>query len=51
MKANDLFDVMGGIVLVALATTLVSSRNTARQITALGNAFSGSITAALGRNA
>lgn len=48
MKANSIFDVMGGIVLVALVTTIVTSRNTARQITAAGNAFSGSIKAALG---
>ncbi len=49
MKANDVFDVLGGIVLVALATTIVSSRNTAGQISALGTAFSGSIAAALGK--
>lgn len=49
MKVNSFFDVLGAIVLVALVTSLVSSRNTARQITALGNAFSGSIRAALGR--
>jgi uncharacterized protein YejL (UPF0352 family) len=48
MKANDIFDVMGGIVFVALITTIVTSRNTASQITALGNAFSGSIQSALG---
>lgn len=46
---DKIADVAGGIVLVALATTLVASPNTARQITALGNAFSGSIRAALGR--
>lgn len=49
MKADDLFDVLGGIVLVALVTTIVTSRNTAGQITAAGNAFSGSIAAALGK--
>lgn len=42
-------DIAGGIVLVALATTLVASPNTAKQITALGNAFAGSIRAALGK--
>jgi uncharacterized protein YejL (UPF0352 family) len=51
MNANNIFDVMGGIVLVALVTTIVTSRNTASQITAVGNAFSGSIQAALGRGA
>ncbi len=49
MRANDMFDVLGGIVFVALVTTIVSSRNTAGQITAAGRAFSGSISAALGK--
>jgi hypothetical protein len=49
MKADNLFDVMGGIVLVALVTTVVTSRNTAGQITAAGNAFSSTIAAALGK--
>lgn len=49
MKANSIFDVLGGIVLVALATTIVTSRYTASQITASGNAFSGTIAAALGK--
>lgn len=49
MKADDIFDVLGGIVLVALATTIVSSRNTAGQITAAGSAFSSVIAAALGK--
>jgi uncharacterized protein YejL (UPF0352 family) len=49
MKADNLFDVMGGIVLVALVTTVVTSRNTAAQITAAGNAFSSTIAAALGK--
>lgn len=40
---------MGGIVLVALATTLVTSRNTATIVTSLGNAFTGSIAASLGK--
>lgn len=44
-------DIAGAIVFVALVTTLVSSPRTAQQITALGNAFSGSIRAALGPNA
>lgn len=47
MRFNDIFDVLGGIVVVALVTTIVSSRNTAGQITAAGNAFSGSLRAAL----
>lgn len=49
MNANNLFDVLGGVVLVALATTVVTSRYTAGQITAAGNAFSGLIQSALGK--
>lgn len=49
MKADDIFDVAGGIVLVALATTLVTSRNTAGIVSAIGNAFSGAISSALGK--
>lgn len=49
MNASNIFEVMGGIVLVALVTTIVTSRNTAQQITAAGNAFSSSISAALGK--
>lgn len=49
MKSGDIFDVLGGIVLVALVTTIVSSKNTAAQVSALGGAFSGSIAAALGK--
>lgn len=49
MKADNLFDVLGGIVLVALVTTIVTSPQTARQITAGGNAFGGVLAAALGK--
>lgn len=41
-------DIMTAIVFVALATTLVAHKNTAGDITAAGNAFSGSIKAATG---
>lgn len=49
MKFDDFFDVMGGIVIVALATTIVSRPGSAKVVTAMGNAFQGSIRAALGR--
>lgn len=41
-------DIVGGIVLVAMVTTIVAHKNTSQDVTALGNAFSGSIRAALG---
>lgn len=49
MKADDLFDVLGGVILVALVTTIVTSPNTAKQITAAGGAFGGVLAAALGK--
>ncbi len=45
---NQLFNVMGAIVTVALVTTIVSRPNSAAVINSMGNAFSGSIRAALG---
>jgi hypothetical protein len=49
VKFDDVFDVLGGIVFIGIITAIVSSRNTAGQITAAGNAFAGSIRAALGK--
>lgn len=49
MRFDDVFDVLGGIVLVAMATTIVSRRTTAGVVTAFGRAFSGAINSALGR--
>jgi len=41
-------DIVGGIVLVAMVTTIVAHKNTSQDVSALGTAFSGSIRAALG---
>ena len=49
MRTDNIFDVLGGLVLVALATTIVTSRYTAAQITAAGNATSGVFASALGK--
>jgi uncharacterized membrane protein len=43
------FNVLGSIVTVALVTTIVTGKNSSQVINALGNAFSGSIKAAMGR--
>lgn len=48
MQWGRLFDILGMIVGVALATVLVTSKNTASIITAAGNSFSTSIKAAMG---
>lgn len=49
MKFDDIFDVLGGIVVVALATTIVSRRETARVVSSFGKAFSDSLLAAQGK--
>lgn len=46
---NRLFDILGSIVTVALVTAIVSQANSAAVIRAMGDAFSGSIRAALGK--
>jgi len=50
MKAGNLVDVAAAIVTVALVTAIVSSGNSANIVSSVGNAFSGSIKAALGRS-
>ena len=49
MRAENIFDVLGGIVLVAMVTTVVTSKYTAQQISAAGNAMGGLIAASLGK--
>lgn len=46
---DRVFNVLGAIVTVALVTTIVSRPTSAQVITSMGNAFSGSIRAALGK--
>jgi fucose permease len=49
MNADKLFNVLGAIVGVALATTLVIHPNTSRVVDSAGRAFSNSLRAAMGR--
>lgn len=49
MNADKAFNVIGAIVTVALVTTIVSRPTSAQVIRAFGEAFSGSIRAAMGR--
>lgn len=49
MKAGSVIDVAAAIVTVAMVTAIVSSGNSANIISSVGNAFSGSIRAAMGR--
>lgn len=49
MNADKIANVLGAIVTVALVTTIVSRSTSAGVIRAFGDAFSGSIRAALGK--
>jgi hypothetical protein len=49
MQIGRIFDILGAIVGVGLATVLVTSPNTASVISAFGSSFSSSIKAAMGR--
>lgn len=49
MSGDRMFNVIGAIVTVALVTTIVSRPQSANVIRAMGQAFAGSIRAAMGR--
>ena len=49
MNGDKIANVLGAIVTVALVTTIVSRSTSAQVIRAFGDAFSGSIRAALGK--
>jgi hypothetical protein len=48
MEFGRIFDIASAIVTVALVTVLVTGKNTAAVIGAFGNAFAGSLRAAMG---
>jgi hypothetical protein len=43
MKVKDIWDIFGGILLVAIIAVILTKKNTASDITATGNAFSGAL--------
>jgi hypothetical protein len=49
VNADKAFNVIGSIVTVAMVTVVVSSPGTANVIRAFGEAFSGSLRAAMGK--
>lgn len=49
MQFGRIFDILGAIVGVALATVVVGNPNSANTIKAFGSAFSGSLSAAMGK--
>ena len=43
MKVNSVFDIFGGLLVIALVATILTKPNTARDIQAAGSAFTGSL--------
>lgn len=49
MKTDNIFDILGLVVILAIITDIVTSKNTAGIVTSGGNAFSNIINSALGK--
>lgn len=49
MKFNSFFDVLGGFIMLAIVTDIVTSKNTAGIVTSSGNAFANITKSALGK--
>ena len=49
MNVNDIWDIFGGILVLALVATILTKQNTASDVNAAGNAFTGAIKASEGR--
>jgi hypothetical protein len=49
MNLDRVFNIAGSIVVVALVTVIVTSKNSAHIISATGGAFTNSLRAAMGR--
>lgn len=43
MKVNNVFDIVGGILVIALVATILTKQNTANDIKASGSAFTGAL--------
>lgn len=43
MKVNDIWDIFGGILMLALVATILTKSNTASDINAAGSNFTGAI--------
>ena len=43
MKVNTIFDIFGGLLVLALVATVLTKPNTAADVNAAGNAFTGAL--------
>jgi len=43
MHVNDIFDIFGGLLFIALVAVILTKKNTATDVGAAGSAFTGSL--------
>jgi len=43
MQVNDIFDIFGGLLIIALAAVFFTKPNTAQDVNAVGNQFTGAL--------
>ena len=46
MKVKDIWDIFGGILLIAIVAVILTKKNTAKDVTATGKAFTGALSTA-----
>ena len=46
MRIKDIWDIFGGILLIALVAVILTKKNTASDVTATGKAFTGALSTA-----
>lgn len=46
MRVKDIWDIFGGILLIAIVAVILTKKNTAHDVTATGKAFTGALSTA-----
>lgn len=46
MQVKDIWDIFGGILLIAIVAVILTKKNTAADVTATGKAFTGALSTA-----
>ena len=46
MKVKDIWDIFGGLILIAIVAVILTKKNTAGDISATGKAFTGALSTA-----
>ena len=46
MKVKDIWDIFGGILFIAIIAVILTKKNTAKDVTATGKAFTGALSTA-----